>query len=153
MSKTQYLEEIKNHLKKIEKLYAALIKEMIDKISRLNNFNLSVSLQFMIDQHVYLEQVAAHLVAIEFYCEKIEIKYFNKYLLREQFERSELISIDILSSQIIEKTGFFRGLEKKGKEMLAKHRMKASWKTSTVDLCYKMMSKYHKRPLMHMIFH
>jgi hypothetical protein len=74
-------------------------------------------------------------------------------LLREKFERNNLITIDILASQIIEKIGFFRGLEKKGKEMLAKHRMKASWKTQTVDLSYRMMTKYHKKPILHMIFH
>ncbi len=152
MSEKKHLQDIQYHLKKIEKLYAQLIKEMIDKISRLSSFNLSISTQFMIAQHVYLEQVAAHLVAINHYCDKIGIKHFNKYLLREIFNRADLITIDILVSQIIEKIGFIRGLEKKGKEILTKHRMKATWKTKTIDLSYKLMNKYHKKPIFHMLF-
>ncbi|MFP4456445.1 MAG: hypothetical protein ACLFPS_02180 [Clostridia bacterium] len=152
MSEKKHLQHIKYHLEKIEKLYVQLIKEMIDKISRLKNFNLSISLQFMIAQHVYLEQIASHLVAIDYYCKKIDVKYFNKHLLREIFDRADLITIDILVSQIIEKIGFIRGLEKKGKEILAKHKMKASWRTRTIDYSYKIMNRYHKKPIFHMFF-
>lgn len=152
MSEKKHLHEVQHHLKKIEQLYAQLIKEMIDKISRLNNFNLSISTQLIVAQHVYLEQVAAHLVAINYYCDEIGIKYFNKYFLREIYNRADLITLDILVSQIIEKIGFIRGLEKKGKEILTKHRMKANWKTKTIDLSYKLMNKYHKKPIFHMLF-
>lgn len=152
MSKMDYLNKIENHLEKIDRLCAELIKEMLDKISRFNDFNLSASMQFMIDQHVYLEQVAAHLMAIEHHTTQMDMKYFNKYLFRDAFTRGSLVETDVLVAEIIEKVGFISGLEKKGREMLAKHKINASWKTKTIDSSYKIMRRYNKKPILHILF-
>jgi hypothetical protein len=150
--KLKYLKAIEIHLKKIDKLYAGLTKAMLDKISDLETFDLSVSIRFIIDQHVYLEQVAAHLVVISDLTKRIDVKYLNKYLLKDVFEEGELANINILAKQIIEKIGFMNGLRNKAEELLAKNKVKASWRIEIVNENHRLLKRYFKKPFFNRFF-
>ncbi len=149
--KKKYLTYIEFHLKKINILYAQLIKEMMTKLSDLESFDLSKSIRFIIDQHVHLEQIAAHIVAIEYNCEKISIKYLNKYMLKDYFSEGELRNIDVLAEDISEKIKIMYGLKDKAKSYLSRNKIKASWRTYIVKENEKMLKSYFRRPFIHKI--
>ena len=141
------LHSIKYHLLKIDSLYAALINESLNIISKFKEQESLKVIKLFSHQHVYLEQIAAHRAAINSLCQQFPIKKFNYYRLQTIFITGDLVAIDTLMRCISEKIGFMVGIDRKSKQKYSNIHLKSRWHYKMLIEHKREQDSYFRKPL------
>ncbi|QOR33690.1 hypothetical protein IMX26_09260 [Clostridium sp. 'deep sea'] len=141
------LQNVKYHLLKIDALYAALINESLNIISKFKEQETVKSLKLFSHQHVYFEQIAAHRVMIISLVERLPVKKFNYYQLQTVFIQGDLVAINTLMRCISEKIGFMIGVGSKSNEIFSRINIKSKWHYKLLLEHKREQDNYFRKPL------
>lgn len=145
-----YIHNIEYHLLKIDALYAALITEILDMISKLHEHDALLPLKLLSHQHVYLEQIAAHRAVISYMSQIMPFKKLNYYRMQGILINGELATINTLMRCISEKIGFMMGVDNQSNQILAEVNLSSKWHYRLLLEHKREQDSYFRKPLLRM---